>query len=294
MRIEKRPGYQSFLSFDGSSVISSDTKDILEILSCIPGIASIILWFASALSRFHLVTSRVKLVIIKLPMYFFVRMQFPMLIIPVLTFLGMLTRATRGVRNQAKEMINNLQIIQCALRHSMDPTMNSEFALFFTSRMTDRRRWKFGRRVEAHHLCNKEDSAVRLLFPHADIKFYQALNIGHIRLCTRCYSSAKIADDSNIIFRLNDNETFGRIRSILTVDGGEPLLFVVHLSRVSPLACSIDEFENFTYTRIQVSSDMNWSYVLIEAKDFVEKSVLYESLNGHCFFFRFPNLTHCS
>jgi hypothetical protein len=133
------------------------------------------------------------------------------------------------------------------------------------------------------------------LFPHADIKFYQALNIGHMRLCTRAYSNAKIADDSNIVFRLNGNENFERIRSIFTVEDGEPLmLFVAHLSRVSPLVCAIDELENFTYTRIQISSDMNWSYVLIQAKDFIEKSVLYESRNGQCFFFRFPNLIHCS
>ena len=294
MGVEKWPGYQLFVSSDGSSVVSLDTIDFLEILSCIPGITTRILWFASALSRLHLVTSGLKLVIFKFRMYFFIRILFSIWMIRVLLFLGMLTRATRGVRNQAQEMINNLQIIQCALRHSMDPTMNSDLALFFTSRITDRRRWKRGHRVEAHHLCNREDSAVRLLFPHADIKFYQTLNIGHTRLCTRSYSNAKIADDSNIIFRLNGIENFGRIRSILTADDGEPLLFVAHLSRVSPLVCSIDELQDFTYTRIQVGSDMNWSYVLIEPKDFVEKSVLYESLNGQCFFFRFPNLTHCS
>ena len=73
-----------------------------------------------------------------------------------------------------------------------------------------------------------------------------------------------------------------------------PMLFVAHLSRVSPLVCAIDELEDFTYTRIQVSSDMNCPYVLIEAKDLVDKSVLYGSLNGQCFFFRFPNLIHCS
>lgn len=48
--------------------------------------------------------------------------------------------------------------------------MNSDFALFFTSRVRDRHRLKRGHRVEAHHLCSKEDTAVRLLFPHADIK----------------------------------------------------------------------------------------------------------------------------
>jgi hypothetical protein len=58
--------------------------------------------------------------------------------------------------------------------------MNSDLALFFTSRVTDRHRLKRGHRVEAHHLCSKEDTAVCLLFPRADIKFYQAFNIGHI------------------------------------------------------------------------------------------------------------------
>ena len=71
---------------------------------------------------------------------------------------------------------------------------------------------------------------------------------------------------SPLVFRLNSNETFGRIRSIFTIDDGEPLLFVAHLSCVSPLVCAIDELADFTYTRIQVSSDMNWSYVLIETK----------------------------
>ena len=73
--------------------------------------------------------------------------------------------------------------IQYALRHSMDPAMNSDLALFSTSRVTDRHRLKRDHRVEAHHLCSKDDTAVRLLFPHADIKFYEAFNIGHKYVC---------------------------------------------------------------------------------------------------------------
>jgi hypothetical protein len=169
-------------------------------------------------------------------------------------------------------MINNLQNIQCALRHSADPTMNSDLAFFFISRITDHRWARPDRHVEAHHLCNKEDPAVRLLFPRAHIKFYQALNIGHIRLSTRSYSNAKVADDSNIIFLLTGTRKFGRIRSILTVDGGEPLMFVAHLAGVSSLICSIDESEDFTYDHIQISSDKNWSFVLVEVKDFIGKS----------------------
>lgn len=170
-------------------------------------------------------------------------------------FVGLLTRGTRAVRNRAQEMINNLQIVQCALRHFTDPTMNSDLASFFASRITDHRRATTDRRVQAHHLCNKEDPAVRLLFPRAHINFYQAVHISHIRL--------------------NGNEKFGRIRSILAVDDGEPLWFVAHLSYVSSLICPINESEDLTYDHIQVSSDKKWSFVLVEAKDFIEKSVFF-------------------
>ena len=38
------------------------------------------------------------------------------------------------------------------------------------------------------HLSSKDDTAICLLFLHADIKLYQACNIGHISPCSRTYS----------------------------------------------------------------------------------------------------------
>ena len=206
----------------------------------------------------------------------------------------MLTRAIRGVRNQAQEMIINLHIIQHALRHSIDPTMNADLAYFVESRLTDRRRSKVNKHVQTHHKLRIEDASVRRLFPHALIDYYQTLNLGRVRLRTRSYSHTKIADDSNIVFRLNGNEKFGRIRAIITVDGGEPLLFVAHLPNVLPLVCRIDTSETFTYPAIQTGLDLQWSFVLIDVYDFVEKSVFFESPHSCCSFSRFPNLTHCS
>ena len=206
----------------------------------------------------------------------------------------MLTRVTKGVRNQAQEMINNLYITQCALRHSMDLSMPVDMALFFASLLTDHRRSKSNKHVQAHHKSTKEDPSVRILFPHAHVEFYQTLTIGRLRLCTQLYSHKKVADDSNIVFRLNGNETFGRIRSIVSVNSEEPLLFVTHLRNVSPLVCPIDDVEDYTYTQIRIGGDQHWSFVLVEVKDFVEKSVFYQSPNGQCVFLRFPNLTHCS
>ena len=206
----------------------------------------------------------------------------------------MLTRATRGVRNQAQEMINNLHIIQHALRHSIDPTMNTDFAYFIATRLTDYRRIKDNRLMQVHHRSRTGDVYVRRLFPDSKIDYYQTINIGRLRLCTRSYANAKITDDSNIIFRLNGNEKFGRIRTIITVNKGEPLLFVAHLPNVSPITYSLNDVENHLFTGIQISSGMDWSFAIVEIKDFVEKSVFYDSCDGRCSFFRFPTLTHCS
>ena len=206
----------------------------------------------------------------------------------------MLTRATRGVRNQAQEMINNLHIIQYAIRHSLDRTMNTDLAYFIASRLTAPRHLKTTKHVYPHHKSKSEDTSVRLLFPKSHIVYYQTLRIGNLRLSTRSYSNGKIADDSNIIFRLNGNENFGRIRAIITVDGREPLVFVAHLSNCLSLVYPIDDLENLSYDNIQNSSQLHWSFVLIEVNDIVEKSVFYDCPSGRCTFFRFPNLTHCS
>jgi hypothetical protein len=192
----------------------------------------------------------------------------------------MLTRVTKGVRNQAQEMINNLPTIENALRHSMDPSIPINMAHFFASGLVSRRRIKSNKHVQAHHKSTKEDPSIRALFPHFHIEFHQTLTIGHLRLCTKLYSHAKVADDSNIVFRLGGNETFGRIRSIVSVDGEEPFLVVTHLRNVLPLVCPVDDIEDYTYAHIQISADQCWSFVLVEVRDFVERAFSMRVLMG--------------
>ena len=94
----------------------------------------------------------------------------------------------------------NLHIVQHALRHSNDRTMNTDLAYFVQNRLVDRRHIKAHNHMQLQHKSRVEDASVRRLFPLSNIAYYQSLNIGHIRLCTRSYSHAKYADDSNIIF----------------------------------------------------------------------------------------------
>ena len=209
---------------------------------------------------------------------------------------GVLVRSTKGSRNQAQEMIENLHVLQHAKRHCMDRTINEDFAQFLSCNLIrspnlDRLKNK---RLILKQKCSKEDSYVRRMFPNSDLRFFQVLYLDELRLSIRSYSHGKTSDDSNILFRTNAIEKFGRIRSIVTVDDQQPILLVACFADASPLVCPIDTAGSFECNTIQVSSSTIWSYTLVDVDDFIEKTVFFESPDRHCSFFRFPNLTYSS
>ena len=144
------------------------------------------------------------------------------------------------------------------------------------------------------HKCKKEDTAVRGLFPHSKLQFYNVLYVGRLRLTTRSYSHGKKSDDSNILFRFNGTENFGRIRSIFVADDSQPILYVAHFINSTPLICNIDNSTKYEYSGIQIAMTTTICFLLVEVKDFIEKTVLFEGRNHHHCFFRFPNLIHSS
>jgi hypothetical protein len=50
----------------------------------------------------------------------------------VFSLSGILVRSTKGSRNQAQEMIENLHVLQHAKRHCMNRTINEDFAQFLS------------------------------------------------------------------------------------------------------------------------------------------------------------------
>ena len=213
----------------------------------------------------------------------------------IVSLQGIMVRSTKGSRNQAQEIIENLNVLQHATRKSMDPMMNEEFSAFLLQlgniRSTDR--VEKGRLV-LKHKCEHPDPHIQLLFPNHDVQGYNVLFIDHVRLSTFAYSKGKTTDDSNILFRLNGDERFGRICSIFTMFGEQPTLFVAHLTDGSPLVCRLYDQRNIECSFIQTSPTTNWSYVCVEIHDFIEKTSFYESDERHSRFCRFPNLTHSS
>lgn len=73
---------------------------------------------------------------------------------------GMLVRATKSVRNQGQEMIGNLCLIQHALRHSLDPTIQTDFATYLSTHLHSNHH-PIQENFKLRHQHKKEDSAVR-------------------------------------------------------------------------------------------------------------------------------------
>ena len=148
--------------------------------------------------------------------------------------------------------------------------------------------------IRVSHPTTRIDRLASLYFPAGKISFYNTIHIGRLRLCTRTYGENKVADDSNILFILNGNEYPGRIRSVCTIDDGEPFLIVGYLSNLTPFSCEMNDNKIFHYPNIKRSTDRDWLFVPIPIKDFVEKIVFYTDEGGVCHFLRFPTLQHCS
>jgi hypothetical protein len=209
--------------------------------------------------------------------------------------IGLLTRITKNTRRHAQELIGNLQLIQEAYCHlnNLD-FMNTDFANYLSNRFTGYRVSHGSKNYRLGHAIKRDDSLVRLLFPLTQIKYYQTLHLGRVRLCTRAYAEGKVADDSNIIFALDHVQHPGKIRSIFTIDDGEPHLLVAYMTNLTSFTCEIDGKQNFVYHNILFSTTSNWNYVPIEVKAFVEKSIFFQSSRGVSYFLRQPTLDHGS
>ena len=71
--------------------------------------------------------------------------------------------------------------------------------------------------IQLMHETSQHHALSSKFFPRAIIKYFNVLYIGHLRISTSQYTDKKKADDSNIIFRLNEPSTFGRVCSIFSV-----------------------------------------------------------------------------
>ncbi|CAF3863670.1 unnamed protein product [Rotaria magnacalcarata] len=98
----------------------------------------------------------------------------------------------------------------------------------------------------------------------------------------------------NDLGKFNGTCNFGRIRSIVTIDEAQRIIYVAQLQNVLPLICSLDESTKYEFSGIQIAPKVLSSFILIDVDDIIEKTVLFESPTLATCVYRFPNLIHSS
>lgn len=139
------------------------------------------------------------------------------------------------------------------------------------------------------------DPLPRTIFPQNTISFFNRIQLGNISICTYSSAASKIADDSTVVFRVQDKLHMGRIRSIFTVvETNATFLLVDYSPDVKYFTCFAGNNEEVIYSSIQSCFKKDLSVRLIQTSHVIEKCVYFEHSNGECHFMRFPNLEHSS
>ena len=145
------------------------------------------------------------------------------------------------------------------------------------------------------HETTKAHVLSSVFFPHAMIRHFDVLHIGHLRIPTVHYSEGKMMDDSNIIFRYNLTNAFGRITSIFYLTIDHPFLLVDYPQETTAIRCRIsaDDTE-IQYEHVRHGDMSRKQACLIDITDFIETCAYLQTTTNDCFVSRFPTLTHSS
>ncbi|CAF1463411.1 unnamed protein product [Adineta ricciae] len=210
------------------------------------------------------------------------------------SILGKITRATKSTRHHSAEIISGVHLYQGALTHLNKSSINNCLAQFLSSHLGYAGQ-SFHRDVQVMHETGKQYTLPSILFPSSTIRYFDVIYVRTFRITTTQYAAKKKADDSNIIFRLNNIHTFGNVCSIFSVQNRPPLLLVKYLSKTEPLFCKIISTNaDFYLQSVRYGVDSTSRTCVIEAADFIEKCASFRSSDSTCYYFRFPTLTHSS
>ncbi|CAF1090882.1 unnamed protein product [Rotaria sordida] len=130
--------------------------------------------------------------------------------------------------------------------------------------------------------------------PRSLLKFKKTIKIGRVRYTTADYSKSKAADDSAVLFRIQDAIHFGLITAIFIATGDEILLELWPLSDVKNLSI-VTNGQRIDITSIQEGKlHKNNNYYYVPVNDIIEKCVYWEKNSGTVCFFRYPDLEESS
>ncbi|CAM4791834.1 unnamed protein product [Rotaria magnacalcarata] len=208
--------------------------------------------------------------------------------------LGLLTRTCKSTRRHAEEIIANLYLLQSALHHLHDPILNFAFKKQILSIINENEDIN-NNDYRTSRKNDKINAFATVLFPKKQLNFFHQLQIRRMKLNTYSSAVGKCADDSTIVFRIDEKLFMGRIQSIFTlVENSTTFLLVDYPNVTNYFTCSVDKTDDFKYSSIQSCLKNELSVRLIQPSDIIEKCVYFEHPNRKCYFMRFPNLVHSS
>jgi hypothetical protein len=187
--------------------------------------------------------------------------------------------------------MNNLMYLQDACCEVINADMHLGLRQITSSwlHMSSSNTVSFNESVRALHSIKMNDQFFNSIF-RGNIIYYSTAFIDRVRFTTTHYAKNKVSNDSSIIFKSGNEESFGRIRRIFTVNGSEPMFYVDVISKMVDFQCSTNTHV-YSYPNIRTGSfDQNTNSVFISAIDIIEKCVFYQRNNRVYTFYRFPNL----
>jgi hypothetical protein len=199
-------------------------------------------------------------------------------------------RTINSTRREEIEMIGNLNMFRNACLHLHDSTMNIELKNYVEKMIsghgyhasTSNIIRTMHRLPSIDRICN--------IFANPNLQFFSTCKIGHVRFTSLHYSNSKVADDSAVLFKVENEHHFGLINSIFSDEDNEILFELWPLSYGNIFSVSTSG-QSIHLPSIQEGTlENNKNYYYISPIDIIEKCVYWKQKSKKVIFFRYPNL----
>lgn len=203
-------------------------------------------------------------------------------------------RTIKSTRREEIEMIGNLNVFRNACFHLHDSTMNVKIKAYIENIVSTRVYYaSISNTVQVMHR-SPDIARISTIFSNQNLRFYTSCKIGHIRYTSVDYSKSKVADDSAVIFKLEDEFHFGLITAIFSDEDNDILLELWPISNAKKLNI-VTKLKTIQVPSIQEGTlENNNNFYYVSINDIIEKCVYWRRESNRVIFFRYPNLEESS
>jgi hypothetical protein len=194
-------------------------------------------------------------------------------------------RTIKGTRREEIEMIGILNIYRNACLHLHDSTINHQLKTYVENMISGRGYYALTpNTVRVMHSSPAVDR-ISTIFSNQNLSFFASCKVGHIRYTSVDYSKSKVADDSAVVFRIENELQFGLITSIFTDEDNETLLELWSIYNPKDLNI-VTNGQFINVPSIQEGTlENNDNFIYIPINDIIEKCVYWRKKSKKVIFF---------